>query len=89
MSQTVRSQASEHPRPSPPSIFYEIRVRGQLDSSWSDWFNDGLQVTPQENGETLIAGPVRDQAALQDILAKIFNLRLILLSLTRIPPEAG
>jgi hypothetical protein len=67
------------------SIYYEIRVQGQLDSNWSDWFN-GLDVTPQENGETLIAGSVTDQAALQGILTKVFNLRLLLLSVKRIHP---
>ena len=65
------------------SYYYEIRVQGHLDGSWSDWFN-GLDVTPQDNGETLIAGHVRDQAALQGILTKIFNLRLLLISLRRI-----
>lgn len=72
-------------RPS-QSTYYEIRVEGQLDSSWSQWF-DGLQVVPQENGETLIAGPVPDQALLQGILTKVFNLRLPLVSLKRIRPE--
>jgi hypothetical protein len=54
-----------------------------LDSHWSDWFN-GLEVTPQENGETVISGPLPDQAALQGILTKIFDLRLLLLSVRRI-----
>lgn len=78
-------QADNSHRPSQP-ISYEIRVEGQLDSSWSEWF-DGLQVVPQENGETLIAGPVPDQALLQGILTKVFNLRLPLVSLKRIQPE--
>jgi hypothetical protein len=71
-------------RPS-QSIYYEIRVQGQLDSNWSDWFN-GLDVTPQENGETLIAGPLPDQAVLQGVLTKVFNLKLLLLSVKRIHP---
>jgi hypothetical protein len=71
-------------RPS-QSIYYEIRVQGQLDSHWSDWFN-GLEVTPQENGETLIAGFLPDQAALQGILTKVFNLRLLLISVKRVQP---
>ena len=65
------------------SVYYEIRVQGHLDSRWSDWFN-GLEITPQENGETLIAGPLQDQAALQGILTKVFNLRLLLISVRRI-----
>ena len=64
-------------------IFYEIRIHGKLDSNWSDWFN-GLEVRPQENGETLISGFLPDQAALQGILTKIFNLRLLLISVRRI-----
>ncbi len=59
--------------------FYEIRVRGQLDSHWSAWF-EGLTLTPLGNGETLIAGPIQDQAALHGILAKIRDLGLPLVS---------
>jgi hypothetical protein len=68
-----------------PSTYYEIRVEGQLDSSWSEWF-DGLKVTPQENGETLIAGLIPDQAVLQGILTKVFNLRLPLVLVRRVQP---
>jgi hypothetical protein len=66
------------------SIYYEIRVQGQLDSHWSDWFN-GLEVSPQENGETVIAGPLPDQTALYGVLTKILNLRLLLISVKRMP----
>ena len=58
---------------------YEIRVQGQLDSHWSTWF-EGLTLTPLGNGETLIAGPIQDQAALHGILAKIRDLGLQLIS---------
>lgn len=67
---------------------YEIRVEGQLDGSWSEWF-DGLKVIPHENGETRITGPVADQAMLQGILTKVFNLRLRLVSLRRIDPGSS
>jgi hypothetical protein len=59
--------------------YYEIRIRGQLDSHWKAWF-EGLTLTPLENGDTIIAGPVQDQAALHGILAKIRDLDLHLLS---------
>jgi hypothetical protein len=59
--------------------YYEIRVRWRLDARWSAWF-EGLTLTPLENGETLLAGPIRDQAALHGILAKIRDLGLPLLS---------
>jgi hypothetical protein len=69
-----------------PPDFYEIRVRGVLDSSWSAWF-EGLQITSDEAGYTLIAGPVVDQAALHGLLAKVRDLRLPLESVRRIDPE--
>ena len=59
--------------------YYEIRVRSQLDSHWRAWF-EGLTLTPLENGETIIAGPIQDQAALHGILARIRDLDLYLLS---------
>jgi hypothetical protein len=61
--------------------FYQIRVKGILDQSWSDWFGS-LTVTEQ-NGETLLAGQVIDQAALHGILAKINDLGLVILSVER------
>lgn len=62
---------------------YEIRVRGQLDSRWNDWF-DGLSITPLQNGETLLVGPIQDQAALHGILTKVRNLGLPLLSVRQV-----
>jgi len=59
--------------------YYEIRVRGLLDGHWGAWF-EGLTLTPLANGETLIAGPIQDQAALHGILAKIRDLGLQLVS---------
>lgn len=67
--------------------YYEIRVRGQLDSSWSAWFG-GLTVTPLANGETLLAGPLPDQAALHGILAKLRDLNLPILAVIRVPGSA-
>ena len=58
---------------------YRIKVKGTLDSKWADWF-DGLSITPVEQGETLLVGPIADQAALHGILAKIRDLGLTLLS---------
>jgi hypothetical protein len=60
---------------------YQIRVRGNLDPKWSDWF-DGLAIRPQADDETLLVGPVADQPALHGILTKISNLGLPLLSVT-------
>ena len=63
--------------------FYEIRVRGQLDESWSDWL-EGLEVTLLENGEMILSGYIGDQAALMGDLNKLYGLNLTLLSLTKI-----
>jgi hypothetical protein len=59
---------------------YHIRINGQLDEQWSDWF-DGVVVVPQENGETLIIFSNTDQAALHGLLKRIYNLGIPLLSL--------
>ena len=65
---------------------YQVRVKGNLDRKWSDWFDD-FTVTPQANGETLMTGPVADQAALHGLLAKIRDLGLPLLSVKRLESE--
>ncbi|MGD9100942.1 MAG: hypothetical protein PVF45_10720 [Anaerolineae bacterium] len=62
---------------------YEIRVKGTLDEKWSDWF-DGFSITPQADGETLLTGPVADQAALHGLLGNIRDLGLPLLSVQRV-----
>ena len=67
---------------------YQIQVKGNLDSKWSDWF-DGFTFTPQANGETLMTGPVADQPALHGLLAKIRDLGLPLLSVKRVEIEEG
>ena len=65
-------------------LFYQIRVRGHLDTSWSEWF-DGLTLAHEPNEETSIAGWVRDQAALFSLLIKIRDLGLTLLVVNYIP----
>jgi hypothetical protein len=71
---------------------YEIRIQGRLQPEWSAWF-DGLTIISSRHatrgGETLLVGPVADQAALHGLLAKIRDLGLPLLSLTRMEPVAG
>ena len=63
--------------------FYEIRVKGQLDESWSDWL-EGLEVTLLENDEMILTGYIRDQAALLGTLNKLYGLNLTLLALTKV-----
>ena len=69
-----------------PPAHYELRVQGTLDSRWSAWF-DGLRVTSDQAGQTTIAGPVTDQAALHGLLAKVRDLGLPLLEVRRIDPD--
>ena len=72
--------------PGEPPARYEIRVRGVLDSQWSAWF-EGMAITSDVPGQTLIAGPVTDQAALHGLLAKIRDLGLPLLSVRYLGPD--
>lgn len=65
---------------------YHIRVKGILDSKWSDWL-DGLAILPQANGETLITGSVTDQAALYGLLNKLRDIGLTLLSINSLEVE--
>jgi hypothetical protein len=65
---------------------YEIRVQGVLDPRWSPWF-EGLRVASDERGQTTIAGPVTDQAALHGLLAKVRDLGLPLLEVRRLDPD--
>ena len=75
------------PRPDPtPLMVYEIRVQGHLCLEWTDWF-EGLTITLQDDGQTLIAGPVRDQAALHGLLKRIRDLGVPLLSVERTSDE--
>ncbi len=62
---------------------YEIRIKGHLDDRWADWFG-GLAITLEENGDTLLTGPVVDQAALHGLLRKVRDLGMPLLSVLRI-----
>jgi len=64
--------------PSQPLV-YQIRIKGHLAPHWSDWFG-GLTVTLEANGETLLTGPVVDQAALYGVLRKVRDLGMPLLS---------
>ena len=65
---------------------YEIRLKGHLDSRWAAWF-DGLSLTNESDGTTLIHGPVADQAALHGLLQKVRDVGLQLVSVTRVDPD--
>ena len=69
--------------PDQPSI-YQIRIKGHLGPEWADWFG-GLLITLEDNGDTLLAGPVVDQAALHGLLRQVRDLGMPLLSVIRVP----
>jgi hypothetical protein len=64
---------------------YEIRVKGTLDGRWTAWFED-LHVA-SDGDETVISGPVADQAALHGLLTKVRDLGLFLISVRRLDPD--
>ena len=71
--------------PEQPPI-YQIRIKGHLDRQWTDWFG-GLVITLDDDGNTLLTGPVVDQSALYGLVKKIRDLGMPLLSVN--PVEAG
>jgi hypothetical protein len=62
---------------------YQIRIRGQLDSQWADWFG-GMTITCEDQDETVLTGPVTDQAALFGMLTRVRDLGLTLLAVNRV-----
>jgi hypothetical protein len=66
-------------------MVYQIRIEGHLGPKWTDWFGD-VSITLEDNGETLLTGPVVDQAALHGLLRKIRDLGMPLISAIRVKP---
>ena len=64
---------------------YQIRIKGHLGHEWTDWF-EGLTITLEDSGDTLLAGPVVDQAALFGLLKKVRDLGMLLISVNRVKP---
>jgi len=81
MSETPASIKAHPPEPE----FYEIRVRGHLDARWANRF-EGMTITLEENGDSLLTGPVIDQAALHGLLKKVRDLGLPLVSVSPVEP---
>jgi hypothetical protein len=72
------------PDPDQPMV-YQIRIKGHLGRDWADWF-EGLTITLEDSGETLLTGPVVDQAALHGLLKKVRGLGMPLLSVNSVRP---
>jgi hypothetical protein len=82
--QTFDEKNNQHP-------CYEIRLKGHLDDRWAEWF-EGLTITLEEDGDTLLTGPVIDQAALHGLLKKVRDLGIALVSVSPLepgPPTTG
>ncbi len=79
------SNAREHGSPQAQPAIYQIRLRGHLDSQWADRFS-GLSIALEDNGDTLLTGPVIDQAALHGLLKTVRDLGLPLVSINPVEP---
>lgn len=75
----MSSELEPHAHSGQPTV-YQIRISGELDAGWADWF-EGLTIT-LDGGDTLITGPVVDQAALHGVLKKLRDLGLSLVSIS-------
>ena len=67
-------------------VVYQIRIKGHLGRQWTDWFG-GLTITLEEDGDTLLTGPVPDQAALHGLLKRVRDLGLPLISVNPVTPN--
>jgi hypothetical protein len=68
-------------------MIYQITIRGHLGRQWTEWF-EGLTITLEEDGNTLLAGPVIDQAALHGILKKVRDLGMPLISVNSVGTDS-
>ena len=67
-------------------IVYQFRIKGHLGPQWAEWF-EGLTITLEEDGNTLLTGPLIDQAALHGLLKKVRDLGMPLLSVNNVGPD--
>ena len=67
-------------------MVYQIRIKGHLGRQWTGWF-EGLSITLEDNGDTLLTGPVVDQSALHGLLRQVRDVGTPLLSVIRLQPD--
>ena len=82
--QVMSNELEPKPTPDQPMV-YQIRLKGHLGAQWTDWF-EGLTITLEDDGDTLLTGPVVDQAALHGLLKKVRDLGLPLVSISSVEP---
>ena len=80
--QVMSNELESKTNPGQP-VVYQIRLKGHLDAQWTDWFG-GLTITLEEDGNTLLTGPVIDQAALHGLLKKVRDLGMTLVSVVQV-----
>ena len=80
----MSNKLSQKTDPSQP-VVYQIRIKGHLSYQWTDWF-EGLTITLEEDGDTLLTGTVIDQAALHGLLKKVRDLGMPLISVSPVEP---
>ena len=80
------NHSSQHDADQP--MVYQIWIKGHLSHQWVGWF-EGLTITLEDNGDTLLTGTVVDQAALHGLLKKVRDLGMPLLSVNRVKPDQG
>jgi hypothetical protein len=81
----MTNKPDAHSDPNPPLV-YEIRIKGHLDQQWTAWF-EGMTITTAEIGETILTGPVIDQAALLALLRKVRDLGLPIIAVNQSQPD--
>ncbi len=78
----MSNELEPKPTPSQP-VVYQIRIKGHLVSQWTHWF-EGLTITLEEGGNTLLTGPLVDQSALHGLLKKVRDLGMTLISVNQV-----
>lgn len=81
----ISPENKQMPVPDRPSVF-QVRIRGHLGPQWTDWF-DGMAITLEDDGDTLLTGLIADQAALHGLLKKVRDIGMTLVSVNSLLPD--